>query len=361
VVPNVKKTDYLDNNDESSYKMLENGPIFELLDRGRFEGALTLNTLFSISGAIPSGHRLFQRGKVDLVPRDGYIKDVRVFDSMHRKRFLFKSMVHIDTIRDLCGQDSVEKLRKFRSIEASAWFMTGGDVEKADERGLFPLLHIFTGSFVEGNSCNWCGTTKSKTGTLFLCSGCKDMYYCSRDCQKQEWSDHKRECQKKKKKRTFSAKVEQIFLRWSASSKFKLSTVPLAINYVQNVALPFQFNEFLLIKAIPASEESLKLMESESESEDTVDSVEHGMFQVVSTEIVSIFALLDLSVKYHTRVLTDIDNNREMLLNTRSIIVIVIVEDSNLLQVYPVGRREDDGTYFYGFPEGQNNQLEIVP
>ena len=27
-----------------------------------------------------------------------------------------------------------------------------------------------------------------------LCSGCKHVFYCSRECQKKHWSNHKEEC-----------------------------------------------------------------------------------------------------------------------------------------------------------------------
>ena len=45
--------------------------------------------------------------------------------------------------------------------------------------------------------CNKC---KSKIGEggkkLKLCSGCKDVYYCSIECQKSNWKEHKPLCKK---------------------------------------------------------------------------------------------------------------------------------------------------------------------
>lgn len=40
-----------------------------------------------------------------------------------------------------------------------------------------------------------CGFCSIKTNQLKKCSGCKDVSYCSRECQKQDWSrGHKSKC-----------------------------------------------------------------------------------------------------------------------------------------------------------------------
>ena len=35
----------------------------------------------------------------------------------------------------------------------------------------------------------------SKIGRLFKCSRCKDVYYCSKECQKKDWKLHKIICE----------------------------------------------------------------------------------------------------------------------------------------------------------------------
>ena len=38
-------------------------------------------------------------------------------------------------------------------------------------------------------ACSTCGS-----GTTLACAGCREVYYCSRHCQRQHWSQHKGEC-----------------------------------------------------------------------------------------------------------------------------------------------------------------------
>jgi hypothetical protein len=49
------------------------------------------------------------------------------------------------------------------------------------------------------NKCNNCQITSSEK-KLSKCSRCNKVYYCSRDCQKEDWNEHKKRCVDKKNK-----------------------------------------------------------------------------------------------------------------------------------------------------------------
>ncbi len=44
----------------------------------------------------------------------------------------------------------------------------------------------------KANLCSYC----KKAGKMSSCGSCKRIYYCNRDCQKGDWSNHKNECRK---------------------------------------------------------------------------------------------------------------------------------------------------------------------
>lgn len=44
----------------------------------------------------------------------------------------------------------------------------------------------------KGAGCRVC----KKTRKLKLCGGCKEVYYCSRECQCKDWLEHKAVCKK---------------------------------------------------------------------------------------------------------------------------------------------------------------------
>ncbi len=45
--------------------------------------------------------------------------------------------------------------------------------------------------------CGKCGSERSVNQDLYKhCSACKAVVYCSKDCQKQDWPNHKLNCQK---------------------------------------------------------------------------------------------------------------------------------------------------------------------
>ena len=76
--------------------------------------------------------------------------------------------------------------------------------ELMKQSGMFNMAN--GGNLIEMKSaCANCGATECQEGTpLKKCSGCRTVYFCSGECQKAAWKDHKIVCRggaKKKKKK----------------------------------------------------------------------------------------------------------------------------------------------------------------
>lgn len=41
-----------------------------------------------------------------------------------------------------------------------------------------------------------CNTCRIQSTKMKKCSGCEKVYYCNAECQKKDWSNHKKECKK---------------------------------------------------------------------------------------------------------------------------------------------------------------------
>ncbi len=59
--------------------------------------------------------------------------------------------------------------------------------------------------------CYYCKKSRNENGrkALQLCDGCRKIRYCSKECQRQDWSRHKSECVKKEKKKSEDRKEER--------------------------------------------------------------------------------------------------------------------------------------------------------
>ena len=43
--------------------------------------------------------------------------------------------------------------------------------------------------------CGGCSAVRAEGAKAYsVCGGCKEMYYCSRECQKKDWKTHKPDC-----------------------------------------------------------------------------------------------------------------------------------------------------------------------
>lgn len=59
-------------------------------------------------------------------------------------------------------------------------------------------------------SCNTCHAISSTAQFIDTCSGCLKTNYCSKECQKKDWKQHKIECVKKDSNACASTQIEEI-------------------------------------------------------------------------------------------------------------------------------------------------------
>ena len=52
------------------------------------------------------------------------------------------------------------------------------------------------GVLLKGAECAVCGAVKSSDGSAIKRCACKLVYYCSTECQRKDWDDHKARCEK---------------------------------------------------------------------------------------------------------------------------------------------------------------------
>jgi hypothetical protein len=52
------------------------------------------------------------------------------------------------------------------------------------------------GVLLKGAECAVCGAVKSSDGSAIKRCACKLVYYCSTECQRKDWDDHKARCKK---------------------------------------------------------------------------------------------------------------------------------------------------------------------
>lgn len=70
------------------------------------------------------------------------------------------------------------------------------------------LMTVPSSLLTKLRTCGYCGTIHTLDGTVFMknCSACKMRSYCSVECQKLDWPEHKKHCKKlalKRKDRDF--------------------------------------------------------------------------------------------------------------------------------------------------------------
>ena len=76
--------------------------------------------------------------------------------------------------------------------------------------------------------CNFCGIKEDK---LQCCAQCRKVNYCSRACQKNDWSSHKEECKKKSTKSRLEKAVRQDVMEGTMPIPMNLTCLKSANEY----------------------------------------------------------------------------------------------------------------------------------
>ncbi len=93
------------------------------------------------------------------------------------------------------------------------------------------------------NICQLC----YKNSTLFRCSACKTVKYCSKQCQIMDWSNHKDDCVKCAQKTSQKNRTERSASTSSSTSKWHvLSTIGTFVRHIAGLLMAF-IHSFLLI------------------------------------------------------------------------------------------------------------------
>ena len=187
----------------------------------------------------------------------------------------------------------------------------------------------------ESDFCSSCGSFGSADMPLLICTGCRAKYYCSRNCQKIGWNLHKSECKLIRNSReVVISKLEdgensEGFITWCENSKQTFNA--LALKYLENTAQPSEFTDCLFVKAVKT-----KPLRPPPHSS-TPSLVSNKSYLVASGDIIPLAMLREINLDYFSAVMRGIEEMRQSLVHIRAIMAVVVVENSSLLYVYPIG------------------------
>ena len=107
---------------------------------------------------------------------------------------LLHTMPSQEAVKEDCGYEVFLSEEKGRGIRATKDFNVGNCILAAD-----PFAFVIFESMAE-SVCHYCfnmvirDKSGKPTATLMKCAACKFARYCSRDCQKKAWPQHKKQC-----------------------------------------------------------------------------------------------------------------------------------------------------------------------
>ncbi|CAG2112524.1 unnamed protein product, partial [Medioppia subpectinata] len=89
--------------------------------------------------------------------------------------------------------------------------LSPGDVITQD----IPFIHILHDEYKD----NYCDNCVQRSDQLKRCAKCLHMYYCSKECQKNDWKYHKNECPLYRRHWSETLLMDRLFLRIFLSVK----------------------------------------------------------------------------------------------------------------------------------------------
>jgi hypothetical protein len=126
----------------------------------------------------------------------------------NRKDLFFKSLkVKTLTMNEIKSRLRSERLEFKLPAQIKSIKLASNSVELTSDQDLKKHLTEGTRLLIQfgddeskksSKACGMCGVTKDDSVKLLMCSSCRGVLYCSRECQKAHWPTHKQTCAPKK-------------------------------------------------------------------------------------------------------------------------------------------------------------------
>jgi hypothetical protein len=122
---------------------------------------------------------------------DGLIRAIPITDEMElRIRDMAARVKRVNEIRSSISKDFEDLMRELKG-EVGKIVSVNNNKDNKKAARIKKKEDIKNSMYMD---CETCGTKTTQT-----CGGCREVYYCSRKCQQEQWLTHREECGTKKK------------------------------------------------------------------------------------------------------------------------------------------------------------------